>query len=72
VTTRPDRHGWVSSDRAIGALERKNRHVTWRSWSRFIDYSTLSSGALLRSDNALDRWSMLGHIHPDHGHEPRP
>jgi hypothetical protein len=57
-------------DRAIGALERKNRHGAWRSWSRYIDYSTLSSGALMRSDDALDRGPLL-YIHRDRGREPQ-
>jgi hypothetical protein len=58
VTTRQNGHCRASSDRAIAALERKNRHRAWRSWSRCIDYSTLSSRALLRSDDGLDPFAL--------------
>jgi hypothetical protein len=44
-------------------LERKNHHGAWRSWSRCIDYNTLSSGALLRSDDVLDRGMLASPSH---------
>jgi len=58
-------------DRAIGALECENRHGAWRSWSRYIDYSTLSSGALIGCDDTLDYWPRLRRTNRDRGREPQ-